>query len=412
MPERAPVTNYRPPTTDITQRDVFWDIPEDFKGILAYNPRFDIQDALNLRNLEGQVPPEEFARRQIQFVGRTRRQIERAISERFHTEYSITDFYIEAGKLKTPDYDEPQLERDKKGQQFLKDNGSIETDREQAEVNGLEDAEKILADTTLAENSSVVIISAQGKKGSLYTQNFLRIYAVQDNGQGRLYQYNVENKLGELLEIAQSLDSGFPMPQDRQQLDPEYFLKTPIASSLTPKEIAALVRTKKGATKYQTYSKIVKENEGLISQYIGDLLKNPEVDQIKKGINAIFTSCDITYSRLHDNPLSREIRQFAQVDARVFSLPIAAQVNYLGMLPVRRVNVGCPGAQKGFIIQPTSLRNLASGINPRGVGDFARFWQSEDEDTSDFPCPRCRTIITYGAGIKECPGCGLEATCA
>lgn len=414
MPERpvAPVTDYRPPTIDVTQGDVFWEIPEDFKGILAYNPRFDIQDSLNLRNLEGRVPPEEFARRQMQFVTRTRRQVERAISERFHTEYSITDFYIEDGKLKTPDYDEPQLERDKKGQQFLKDNGSIETDREQAEVDGLENAEKILTDPSLSENSSVVIISAQGKKGTLYTQNFLRIYAVQGTGHVRLYQYNIENKLEELLSIAQRLDSGFPIPGDRQQLDPKYFLKMPIATPLTPKEIAALVKTREGATKYQACSKIVKENEGLISQYIGDLLNNPNVKQIKKGINAIFTACDIAYSRLHNNPLSREIRQFAQVDARVFSLPIAAQVNYLGMLPVRRVNVGCPGAQQGFLIQPTYLRNLASGINPKGVGDFARFAPDDDEDHSDFPCPRCHTTITYGAGIKECPGCGLPATCA
>ena len=126
------------------EQNVTWDIPEDFKGILAYNPRFDIQDSLNLRNLNGKIEPEEFARRQMQFAGRTKRQVELALSERFHTEYSIVDFYIKDGRLKTPDYDEPQLIRDKVGQQFLAENGSTETAREQAEYEGLELNEQIL----------------------------------------------------------------------------------------------------------------------------------------------------------------------------------------------------------------------------------------------------------------------------
>ena len=42
---------------------------------------------------------------------------------------------------------------------------------------------------------------------------------------------------------------------------------------------------------------------------------------------------------------------------------------------------------------------------------FAPFAQTESKDTSDFPCPRCGHMIIYGSGTKECPSCGLEATC-
>ena len=65
-----------------------WQVPLEFEGIMAYNLRHDIQDFLDLESLQGKTPPEEFAHRQIQIINRTKRNLEKAIGERFRVRSS------------------------------------------------------------------------------------------------------------------------------------------------------------------------------------------------------------------------------------------------------------------------------------------------------------------------------------
>src|SRR3989344_8531800 len=128
----------------ITVREsVRWAVPPEFAGITTYNPRHDIQDFLDLNSLQGQIPPVEFTQRQIQTVNRTKRQLAKNLGERFKVRSSQIEYFIENGSLKSPDYPDSVIERYKKGQQFLAENGSTETKREQAEINGMQAIEKI-----------------------------------------------------------------------------------------------------------------------------------------------------------------------------------------------------------------------------------------------------------------------------
>src|SRR3989338_8762456 len=117
---------------------VKWSVPREFEGIMTYNPRHDIQDFLDLANLQGKISPVEFTQRQIQTVNRTKRQLAKNLGERFKVRSSQVEYFIENGSLKSPDYPDSVIERYKKGQQFLAENGSTETKREQAEINGMQ----------------------------------------------------------------------------------------------------------------------------------------------------------------------------------------------------------------------------------------------------------------------------------
>ena len=132
MAERASTTLYKgesfvAKTEDSPRQEykpVEWAIPSEFKGIMNYNPRHDIQDFLDLANLQGKIPPEEFAQRQAQTINRARRQLGKMLGERFRVRSSQVEYFVEAGSLKSPDYPEPVIERYEKGRRFLAESGS------------------------------------------------------------------------------------------------------------------------------------------------------------------------------------------------------------------------------------------------------------------------------------------------
>ena len=131
---------------------VKWQVPTEFEGIMAYNPRHDIQDFLDLAALQGKIPPQEFVQRQILTINRTKRQLEKTVGERFKVRSSQIQYSIDNGMLKSPDYVEPVIQRYEKAQRFLAENGSAETERESAEVEGIRQIEKIFAEVKPISN--------------------------------------------------------------------------------------------------------------------------------------------------------------------------------------------------------------------------------------------------------------------
>ena len=171
------------------QDHIKWEVPEEFEGIMTYNPRHDIQGFLDLTRLQGEIQPEEFTQRQIQTINRTKRQLVKNLGERFRVRSSQVQYFIENGALKSPDYEEPVLERYKRGQKFLAENGSAETEREESEVYGIREIEKIFSSGKMQNSDKVIIASPKGPEGTLYNDNYFDVYE-QINGKIIMTRYH------------------------------------------------------------------------------------------------------------------------------------------------------------------------------------------------------------------------------
>jgi len=412
--------------------DVNWQIPQDFQGIIAYNPRHDIQDYLNLKSLNGRINLTQYTEMQLQTNNRTRRQLEKAIGERFGVEKSTWEYFIEDGVLKSPDYKEPVLERYKKGQMFLSENGSVETEREAAEVRGITKVQSKLAAQELKNGQKLVIISPRGPKGTLYEENYFDIYEESETGSIEVTRYHSTHSYEGFLQAAKALDSTFKDPED-DSLNAAHFLDKPLVTSVPITEILDTLALDTQTQPQKESQEIIDTCTPIIKSYINTLSQNPRaIDQIKKTINTIFNVAD-RKKQQQDEAKKPGVQQrsgpslrtgLCQADPKLrpaldpSPAAIMQAVEYYGNQPVRTSTRGCPGGQRGFTVnQPVHLVQQARLIGAASVVDFTRSAQSF-EDTSDFPCggtkkdgTSCTYIVRYGSGIRKCPECGREAVC-
>ncbi len=425
MQERA-----LPITSEEILPDVTWQIPEDFQGIISYNPRHDIQDYLNLKNRNGKIDPRQYIEEQIRIDNRTRRQLEKAIGERFGVEKSTWDYFVEGEVLKSPDYAEPVLNRYKKGQRFLAENGSVESEREAAEVRGIAAVEKIFSQHELYPNQKLVIASPRSPEGTLYEENYFDVYKEREDGSIEVTRYHSTHSYEGFHKAAQKADPTFKSPPENKPLDAAHFLDKPIITSLSEDEILELFAIDTEAQSYRESQEIIEVCTPFITSYINTLVKNPlEIDQIKKTINTIFNVADhikeqqdkakrpgtVHVTKIWHPVIPRDFHPAAVMQA----------IDQYGNQPVRSSTRGCPGGQKGFTVnQPAKLTAAAKLIGARSVLDYARFSKSslgdedDDEDTSDFPCggtkengEPCTYTVRYGSGTTKCPECGRPAVC-
>lgn len=402
-----------------------WIVPEEFQGIMGYNPRHDIQDYLDLKNLNGKLNPEDYLKLQIQTNTRTQRQLEKALGERFGVEKSTFEYFTDTnGRLRSPDYPEPVVQRYEKGRQFLEQNGSTETGREKADVESIENIEKVITNSNSLQNLTAIIVSAQGGKESLYTENFFDVWQ-KNAGRILVTRYHSTHSLEGFLQAAHRTDATFPSPESKN-LTAAYFLNRPIVTSVAINAILQLFALDKNAQPYEINQEIIEACTPFVLSYIQTLIENPlDIEKIKLTINAIYNLADRTEEQIKKRQTQKAL--FLLKNAGVSKIPamsaalyplIYQQIEYLGRQPVRTVDLGCPGGQKGFSVSQRSLlRNISEIINAKSVIDFANLFD-EDEEVVPFECPgkksdgsKCHFIIQPYSHITKCPECGAEATC-
>ena len=407
MAERARQFTENEVSPRLEYKPVKWAIPEELRGIISYNPRHDIQDFLDLANLQGKIPPQEFAQLQIQTINRTRRQLEKNLGERFRVKKSKIEYFLEDSILQNPDYyPEPVIERYERCREFLAENGSTETKRETAEVEGMHQIEKIFTGSYLQDGQKVIIISPKGPEGTLYRNNYFDVYK-QVDGKIIMTRYHSTHDYQGFLKAARKADPAFDSSQE-EMADDAYFCKNPIITSLSTDQILETFAIDLDTQSEKINQEIIAVCKPYVDYYIRVLEENPlNIKEIKKALNTVYNVADEAEREIGKGPLvereSIPYSTFATVERAV---------NFYGQQPVRTVSNGCRGGQQGFSLnQPGFLRNLAFLTGARSIVDFAPFVSNSNEDTSDFPCPQCGHMITYGAGIKQCPRCELPATC-
>ncbi len=415
MAERASATLYKGESFVANNRHsssqeykpVEWAIPEEFQGIINYNPRHDIQDFLDLANLQGKIPPEEFAQRQIQTINRTRRQLEKMLGERFRVRSSQVEYFVEAGKLKSPDYPEPVIERYEEGRRFLVESGSAETEREQTEVDCMRQLEKIFSEGELREDEKVLIVSAKGPKGSLYNDNYFDVY--EQKGDKIIMTRYLSTHSYEGFSRAAQVANSYLNWQEPEKLDAAYFFKRPIVTTLSTDRILEIFAVDPATQPEKINQEIKKDCEPYTAHYIRMLIENPsDIEEIKKALNTIFNVSDET---------ELKTRPSTWVEAKTIPYPqfasIEQAVNFYGSQPVRIVSNGCPGGQSGFSLnQPSFLKSLGLSIGAMSTVDFAEISNSNaGEKTLNCKCPFCgmRVEAKISSGKISCPKCHNSA---
>ena len=340
---------------------------------------------------------------------RTTKNLETMLGERFNVEISQVIYQIRDNQLVSPLHNEPFLDVIRRGQKYRQENGSDETERELAEVEGFERLQQIISisdDTVSSEanlNKSeaddtvsklkVIIISPRGKPDSIYQHNFLDVYEKKGN-QVTMTRYTTSANYHQFRQAADKIDPFNNLSANPTDAD---FIKTPFITYKNTGEILDLFPPDEGVIARRDLEKIHRFCTQIIINYIS----NPSYITF----NALLNFAD-RISQASQAPRGSD----PQMDRPIKPFEIAQVISHFGYLPVRQVVAGC-GLQGNSTI--SNFKFQISNFMPYSVAEFAFPGQiASSKDTSDFPCPRCGYVITYGAGIKKCPGCDLEATCA
>ena len=380
---------------------------QDTKEILGYEPLFDIQAYQDLTAKENLLSPQEFSRRKTQLDMRTTKNLETMLGERFNVEISRVIYRIRNNQIISFEHDEPFLDVIRRGQRYRQENGSDDVTREIAEVEGFERLQQIIAmpDNTVSSEANLnkseaddtvsalkaIIISPRGRPNSIYQHNFLDVYEKKGN-QVIMTRYTTTASYDQSRQAADKIDPFNNLSANPTDAD---FLKTPLVTYRNINGILALFPPDDGVIARRDLEKI----QSFCAQIIINYTSNPSY----LTFNALLNFAD----RIAKAPRGSD----PQLDRPIKPFEIAQVISHLGYLPVRQVSAGC-GLQGGFLSIVSGQLSIVN-LSPFSVAEFAFPNQiNSSEDKSDFPCPRCGYIITYGAGIKKCPGCDLEATCA
>ncbi|MCR4324714.1 MAG: hypothetical protein NUV69_03425 [Candidatus Curtissbacteria bacterium] len=420
----------------VTRESVRWNIPEDFEGILAYNPRHDIQDYLDLQPLRGKIPQTEYESLLDQTNDRTYHNLEKTLGERLAVERSTFHYYLDdESQLWSDDYPLPVIERYKKGQQFLEENGSNEVERELAEIDGFEEIIRLLAerrDVTLVVASPRSERCKHGEeeepKGEdddiLYHDNIF--YVIEQNGETiTANKYHSNHSNAGFLDALCQVDPGYQRPNQEQTLNAAYMLSRPAETKFNLPQILENFALDNRAKNTELLQEALEPCIPYFLAYIRTLADTPlAIERLKMIWNTTLNTFDEEVEKIKQKV--KKVKQdaftkFKQEKAKILwtsrnlvrtnDEDIEEQIQIKGRRMPKTSRRGCPGKQKGFSLTP-AISRLAKAISAQSAADFAPSTNDAGEDDSDFPCPRCGTIIIYGSGTTECPRCGLEATCA
>ncbi|MBI2598719.1 hypothetical protein HYW40_00655 [Candidatus Curtissbacteria bacterium] len=330
---------------------------------LAYDPYFDVIAYRNLARSQASLPPYEYERRKNQLYLRTKHNLETEIGERLKVEISQVNYRLLDSKLISEEHDEPFEEIVRRGRNWRLRNGNpIDSNREQAELEGFQKAQKILAEST--PDTKVVLISPRGSDGSDYKHNFFDIYEKDGAEVITMSRYVSRNTYQDFWEQAQKIDPSLPTPIG---LSDAFFLTHPLMTLLPKEKILAMFTRDPKILDFDKYRKIIEGCQAFIKNY----LRSPSENTYKAIIN-----------------LADELAGYRQrLDLKLAN--IDSIIDHYAAQTVRTVATGCgfSGNSKSYNRSPWSVAEFGQGQE----------W---------FTCPKCQYKASGPVG-DSCPNCHL-----
>lgn len=362
---------------------------------LAYNPRFDIEAFRALGILKSIYTNEKYKHELNSLLALTRTNLITSLAERLNVEIYKTAYLQKGTQLYHQEFysKTPFLEVIKRGQKIRQQAGSTETEREEAEAEGFNKVQSLFAIPTTSPDAKIIVISPKGTGNSIYGHNFFDLYQKNPNGEITMSRYSSKATYSEFKAAAEMLDPFCQIPKNPKDSD---FLKNPIVTCQSQEQVKATLNRDEKTLPLEDFLQVTQIVTPIIENYLDNLQKNPNLAKQSALYHALTKSADIAAGL--DNQFEGPARERVMSSIRYKDVERIAA--FLSSQPQRQVKTAC-GISGSVNVNPYSVWEFAnSNINLR------------TQDKSDFPCPRCGKIITYGAGIKKCPGCGLEATCA
>ena len=359
------------------------------RPILGYDPLFDISDRKSLDLQKNHLTPAEFQRHKNQLDLRTRHNLETALGERFKVEISQIIYQIVDGLLQNLEHDESFIEIVKRGQRYRQSNGSNETERELAEVEGFARIEEILTEPRF-EDAKVIVISPRGQEGSIYQHNFFDVWE-KDGDRVTMRRYTSSATYEQSRVAAEFLDPFNNLPGNPTDAD---FLKTPLITYKQIDEILALFPPDEGVITRQELANII----AICSQLIENYINNPS----SKTFTALLNFADaLTFTPEVKSPYTSRVRM------RITPMTVKRLIDFYGSQPARQVATGC-GLQLGFRSTVSGQWSVVN-FSPFSVSEFGIAGALEDQyGTLEIHCEECGAnyLRTPGKLEKSCRFCG------
>lgn len=365
---------------------------------LAYSVQLEIDEYQNISRLEGTIPLEEYAQRLLIWKQEKILNQQTNLGERYNAQLFEVNYPAVDGRLVNPFRDEPMLNSLVTGQQQrLSRNLDHDDKRELVEVETF-----CAVESYFAQNSGILVVPSP--PGGSFDRNYVDVYSDYEQGGKKfvkMQRFPTDLSAQQHWEVAQKLTSE-PLGA-QQEHEPDVQIKTLVLeANLTIEQLRALYTPDRNTITVQKYQEITNVTNPQINFYIDSIIAGRPLKEIHQNHNAIIKSADIFMGKDTDSTY-QITRSYLLKESN--AAHIAAVLGQQDIIPVK-TGCGLQGAPASSI---GKIDLIASNLF---LGPQNNLFSTGEEDKSDFPCPKCGYTITYGAGIKQCPGCGLEATCA
>lgn len=377
------------------------------KKAVQYELAFDRQKASELFALR---ETEKYEEEEKAFDGFIAMQLLTALGERFNRGLSEYSYQIRDNKLYGEHSDEPFENVLERGRAYREIHGNkLDHPREQAEVDGFQRIQEVLAHADTPEGAIMISISPPGKEGSIYKHNFYDGFQKMSDGSIRVIRFSSALTAEETVEKLQELDPFIEKPEDTSDVA---VLAQPLLINTTyPLTLGALhqhLHKDHDIMSEDDFKKITDICNSLITSYIA-VLKDEPVNERRQKIlfNAILNRADQVAGSLKENTYEDRFSkkrewQYSQSD-----------IIRLGSAPVRRVDTGC-GLSGGYGVGSEAQ----GGMTALGIFSVSEFSTSGEQDqygSLEFKCPAVICGKTNkrerGKLIEKCQHCSADVRC-
>lgn len=366
--------------------------------VLAYDPDFDTRAYLKLQEL----PNAEVKKNLDRY---TMRQVVTHVGERLHVVISKTRYNIENETLYSEDTHEPIIEMFRRGRDYRKIHGKpVDHQREEAEVEGFEEIQRIMTDEKSEVGTMMLSISPPGGEESSYDHNFYDVHALKEKNGKRFVEtrrYASDLDISDYINRAREIFPNFPIPLKNPDA---FFLSHPIfvepKNSIvkTPDDIHALLHKSHSYMSEKDFMYVVEKIAPFVNLYIKVLSENPENLMLRNlTLNAVLNKADETTDEIKTLPAAKIIN-FEDFQ----SLPSRVELMRLGQKQVKVVGTGC-GKSGGFDTEDGTSDGAFS------VKDFGQ--ASDEYGSRFFKCPECglTNIRPKGELLSNCQHCNSSS---
>lgn len=333
-----------------------------------------------------------------------------ALRERNHTNESRLTLPI--GKDKKihnevfPDSSyEEVLER---GRRYRAENGSQETEREEAEIKGFLKIQEVLTAEETKAGTAFFVISPPGlTEDTPYVHNFVDCYElVEDQDGSRSVQYTrFASPLGyeNYEEIAKGFDSNYfegqTGPMDAWYLENPILVPADHGYQDTDEVFAKHFAKDVKAMEEKEFQELWKIYSPFALYYLDQLTKEDfDPVAIAEAYNALLLSTEDKEMQDQTKEIDIFIAPHVTALSKTDNQHIAAMVGRYGRRDVKEVKAGC-GSSGGFSFGGGGANMLANSVASFASGSRNQEW---------FSCPKCSYQADGPIGNGPCPGCGLK----